>query len=186
MRALVVYESMYGNTDRLAHAVASGLAEIMPVAVANVNHVTAADLSAIDLLVVGGPTHVHGMSREGTRQAAVASSTEQLPLDEDASGTGVREWLHGLSTSARCCAAFGTRIDMPRWMTGAAAAQIARVLASHGLVAVAETKDFLVSDATQLEPGQLELARLWGAIVGAAAVTHLAPILPTANSRSIT
>lgn len=164
---------MYGNTDALAHAISDGIGGSMQVAVVNVNHVAPESLQGIDLLVVGGPTHVHGMSREGTRVAAASAATEELPLDDDARGTGVREWLGQLATSARYFAAFDTRIDMPKWMTGSAGPQISRLLASRGLESVAEPKDFLVTDATRLEPAELDHAKQWGADVAAAASTLL-------------
>jgi hypothetical protein len=100
--ALVVYESMYGNTDSLAHAIAKGIEEVMSVTVVNVNHASSLSLLAIDLLVVGGPTHIHGLSRQSTRDVAISSATPELPLDVDAVGTGVREWLGGIDTASIC------------------------------------------------------------------------------------
>ena len=61
MSALVVYESMYGNTDSIARAIAEGIENVMPVTVVNVNHASTSALLDIDLLVVGAPTHVHGL-----------------------------------------------------------------------------------------------------------------------------
>ena len=72
MRALVVVESVFGNTRRIAEAVAEGLgqragARIVDVAVAAR---TPDLLDGIDLLVVGGPTHAFGMTRASTRRSA--------------------------------------------------------------------------------------------------------------------
>ena len=171
--ALVVYESMYGNTDSLAHAIGTGIEGVMSVTVVNVNHASSISLLAIDLLVVGGPTHIHGLSRPGTREAAISSASATLPLDVDAVGTGVREWLAGIDTSARYFAAFDTRIDMPRWMTGAAAPQISRLLRSRGLKSLITPESFLVTDETTLVPAELSRAKQWGRNVGLAASARL-------------
>ncbi|MFL6114535.1 MAG: flavodoxin family protein [Catenulispora sp.] len=63
MRALVVYESMYGNTRAVAEAVASGLRPAYETEVKPAVDIGAADVDRADLLVVGGPTHVHGLPR---------------------------------------------------------------------------------------------------------------------------
>ena len=63
MRARVVYESMFGNTQAIAQAVADGLAESMSVDLEEIGS-AATDVAAdVGLLVVGGPTHAFGMSR---------------------------------------------------------------------------------------------------------------------------
>jgi menaquinone-dependent protoporphyrinogen IX oxidase len=54
MRALVVYESMYGNTRRVAEAVVSGLASSALAQAVSVAEVTAADVAGCELLIVGG------------------------------------------------------------------------------------------------------------------------------------
>ena len=71
MRALVVFESMFGNTEKIAAAIGEGLATRMPVDVVEVG-IAPLDIDADTvLLVVGGPTHAFGMSRPQTRQDAV-------------------------------------------------------------------------------------------------------------------
>ena len=173
--ALVVYESMYGNTDSIARAIAEGIENIMPVTVINVNHASASSLLAIDLLVVGAPTHIHGLSRPNSRSAAIASASAALPLDADAVGTGVREWLVGIETSARYFAAFDTRVDMPRWMTGAAAPLISRLLRARGITAITTPEDFLVTDETRLVSTELVRAKQWGLDLALAASARLSP-----------
>lgn len=66
MRTLVVYESMFGNTRHVAEAIARGLEDAGTVATVPVARVGDEDLSSYDLVMVGGPTHVHGMSRDST------------------------------------------------------------------------------------------------------------------------
>lgn len=170
MRALVVYESMFGNTRLVAEAVGEGLATLVPVEVVNVNRVASDQLASAGLLVAGGPTHVHGMSRQTSRDAARLQVTDDLPLEADAPGIGVREWLTELHTSATLGAAFDTRVDMASWITGSASVAIDRQLRHHGLASVSDPESFLVTDDTRLEEGEVARARAWGELLAAAAL----------------
>ena len=73
MKAVVVYESMYGNTHLIAEEIGNGLRANpnADVAVVPVDGASMELLEGVDLVVVGGPTHAHGMSRTSTRKAAV-------------------------------------------------------------------------------------------------------------------
>ncbi|MEO6585287.1 MAG: flavodoxin/nitric oxide synthase, partial [Knoellia sp.] len=71
MRSLVVYESVWGNTEQVARAVAAGLGVVMTVEVVDVGIAPTTPGDDVDLLVVGGPTHTFSMSRPGTRSEAV-------------------------------------------------------------------------------------------------------------------
>ena len=70
MQAVIVYESMFGSTKKVAEAIAGGLADGAEVSVVPVTSAGAHILDGADLVVVGGPTHTHGMSRPGTRKMA--------------------------------------------------------------------------------------------------------------------
>ena len=64
MRALVVYETMWGNTGEIAASIADGI-RTREVAVASAGRGRAGGRGAprdVDLLVVGGPTHAFSMS----------------------------------------------------------------------------------------------------------------------------
>ena len=69
MRVVIAYESMYGNTHSVAEAIASGFGNDHVVTVAPINEVDPADLDA-DVLIIGAPTHAHGLPRPSTRRAA--------------------------------------------------------------------------------------------------------------------
>jgi flavodoxin len=71
MQAVVVYESMYGNTHLVADAIGAGLSTAFDVSVVPVSQASPAVMADASLVVVGGPTHVHGLSRAATRKAAV-------------------------------------------------------------------------------------------------------------------
>ena len=122
MRVLIVYESMYGNTRTVAERIGAGLGPDLDVDVVPVADATAERVAGADLLVVGGPTHVHGLSWPRTRRAAVEAAAKDPALDAlpGADGRGLREWLAHLPspTTGAAAAAFDTRIDAPAAFTG--------------------------------------------------------------------
>jgi hypothetical protein len=170
MRALVVYESMYGNTHTVAEGIGDGLRAMADVTVVPVARVGDEDLSGVDLLVVGGPTHIHGVTTSRSRQTAIeaaAAPESDLTTDPDAEGPGLREWLDGLEVpGATKAAAFDTRIDGPALLTGRASRGIARRLRGLGLEMIAPPESFLVDRGNHLKPGVAEAARAWGQQLG--------------------
>jgi hypothetical protein len=164
MRALVVYESMYGNTHVVADHIATGMrASMDDVEVVALDDATSTVVAGADVLVVGGPTHMHGMTSERSRQAAVeaVAKEEDLELDENAPGPGLRDWfdeLHG----AGAAAAFDTRIDAPAVLTGRASRGIAHRLRHHGYRELAPPESFLVDKHNHLIDGEADRAEAWG------------------------
>ena len=63
MRALVVYESMYGNTHVIAGNIADGLRATYEVTVIPVAEATAELAAGADLLVAGAPTTARAVER---------------------------------------------------------------------------------------------------------------------------
>lgn len=160
MNAIVVYESMYGNTRAVAEAIAEGIGDA---AVMSVHEPGAsARVSGADLLVVGGPTHVHGLTSARSRQAAVEAARDASHVEPGAGNQpGLREWLEHLR-GAGPAAAFDTRADKPEWVTGAASRGIAKRLRREGYEVVA-AESFLVADNEgPLVAGELDRARSWG------------------------
>src|SRR5262245_51167078 len=93
IRAVIVSESMYGDTHLIADAVAAGLGPGSAVIVVTVCQASPTVLANADLVVVGGPTHAHGMSRAGTRTMAVEAAnkpTGGLTVEPGAAGPGPR------------------------------------------------------------------------------------------------
>ncbi|HET6919565.1 MAG TPA: flavodoxin domain-containing protein [Jiangellaceae bacterium] len=169
MRARVVYESMFGNTQVVAQAVAEGLAKSMAVDLEEVG-AAATDISAdIDKLVVGGPTHTFGMSRERTRESAA----EQAAGGIVSAGEGLREWLGALTGRSRAVAAatFDTRIDKPR-MPGSAAHGAEKRLRRLGFRVLVPAASFYVTCTSgPLVDGERERARHWGEVLGSTMAT---------------
>ena len=170
MKAVVIYESMYGNTHLVADAIGKGLSEAADVVVIPVAEAEPALIDEADLIVVGGPTHAHGVSRPSTRKAAVAAAEKpgsNLAVDEDAEGPGLRDWFATLDWMSGRAAAFDTRADAPAALTGRASKGIMRLLRHHGFTVVADPESFLVTKANHLEPDQEQRARDWGAELAA-------------------
>jgi flavodoxin len=172
MKAVVVYESMYGNTHLIADAIGVGLRDRADadVVVVSVDHAGPALLADADLVVAGGPTHAHGMSRTNTRKAAVDAARKpesDLAVDPDAEGPGLRDWFETLGTLTTNAAAFDTRSDVPPVLSGRASKGIARRLRQHGCDVIAEPESFLVTKASHLEDDEERRAREWGAQLAA-------------------
>lgn len=163
MRIAVVYESLFGNTHHIAEAVADGLKHAGEVALVNVRDAAPELVDGLDLLVVGGPTHVHGMSSRATRKGAAADAEKKGLTKPDIEGAPLRDWLEGLPRAhAQMAAAFDTRIDKPKLLVGSAAKGIAKRLNHAGFKVVGE-ESFLVSGTDgPLGEGEIDRARSWG------------------------
>jgi hypothetical protein len=165
MRAVVVYESMYGNTHQVAQSIGEGLQGACEVEVVPVARADEHTLEGADLIVVGGPTHGHSMSRAGSREAAAADARKagsELTLDPDAEGPGLREWFDSLPQLHAKAAAFDTRVNLAPLLTGRASKAIGRRLRQHGLELIIEPESFLVTTHNHLEDGETARARSWG------------------------
>ncbi len=151
----------------MAEAIAEGLADCAEVSVVPVASADAHLLDGADLVVVGRPTHTHGMARPGTRKMAgklarkPGSEVELVP--GAVSGPGVREWLASLGRLEAAGAAFDTRLQGLPAFTGRASKSISRLLARHGARIAAPPESFLVEGMTgALAEGELGRARAWG------------------------
>ena len=162
MRALVVYESSFGNTARVAQAVWEGMFSRLPdVGLLEVGAAPRRLPPELELLVVGAPTHVFGMSRPATRADAQvqAGASSAVPT------IGVREWLD-VAGAARALRA-GRRRSTPgsTARTSPARPRSARggCCWHAGFVVTAEAESFWVlGTAGPLRDGELERARSWG------------------------
>jgi len=172
MRAIVIYESMFGNTRRVAEAVARGLARTAEVRVARADEVRPGDLAAADLVVVGAPTHAWSLPRANTRRQALATANRDdndLILEPAAdSSPGVREWLLALDRLGVSGAAFDTRLRAPWFLTGRASKSISRGLRHDGAELISPPESFFVDRQNHLYAGEDERARAWGERLGAA------------------
>lgn len=166
MRALVVYESIYGNTQKIATAIVEGIgADGAAVEVGNAPSDLPPD---VELLVVGGPTHAHGMSQAESRHSA----KERADRPVVSAGQGIREWVAAVRVDRPVAfATFDTRIRGPKLLWGSAADSAAKALAVRGLRQAAAPASFIVGGPTgspydRLADGELERARTFGRKLG--------------------
>jgi hypothetical protein len=158
-RALVVYESMFGNTEKIARAIADGLRVRMAVDLVEVGAAPIV-VRDVDLVVVGGPTHAFGMSRRSTRESAGQQDADGLV----SSGIGLREWLAALPSGpdAPFMATFDTRVKRPR-VPGSAARAAGRRLRRLGFEPASYPQSFYVTGMLgPLADGEEARARRWG------------------------
>jgi len=157
VHALVIYESLWGNTEQVARAIAAQLATVMTVEVVD-SEAAPTQFDGIDLLVVGGPTHAFSMTRSSTRASAVSQhAAPKAPT------RGIREWLAELQRPPRGTRAitFDTRVDRPR-LPGSAARAAKQELQSLGFDIVGKQKSFRVHGYEgPLLDGELDRAADW-------------------------
>ena len=163
MQAVVVYESMYGNTRTIAEALGDGLRSVFDTTVVPVGDASKEVLAAADLVAVGGPTHGHSLSRASTRKAAAdAARVKALRLDASSDGLGLREWFDAADRHPQAIAvAFDTRLRLHSSVTGRAGRGIARRLRRCGFSDVRDAGSFFVDRNNELLPGEAERAAAW-------------------------
>ena len=142
MRALVVYDSLYGNTEKIAEAIGGAISG-GEVRVLRGGEVGPTELENISLLVVGAPT-------QGGRAT---------PEIRDFLGQLSKAEINGVDA-----AAFDTRVvSKVAKIFGYAAGRIARDLKKKGAKLVAEPEGFFVEGTKgPLTERELERAVEWG------------------------
>lgn len=157
MQSLVIYDSRFGNTERIAQGIAERLKGSGPVRLLKAADAPTLDVHGIELLVVGGPTEGHGIS-----------PTLRSLLSTVSSGA-----LWGVAA-----ASFDTRLSWPTVLSGSAARRIAKILQTKGAHLVAPPESFIVDAAREssLRAGEFERAGAWAAKIVAALETAKAPV----------
>jgi len=157
VKALVVYESLWGNTAAIARAIAEGLgsgAEVLSTAQASADRVAGADL-----VVAGGPVFAFHLSTDHARGSIRAHPEPGAP-EADWSHPSVRSWMDALPAGSGQCAAFDTRVLGP---FGKGAPTVAEGLQAKGYELLAPPEGFIVTGKFgPLYAGELDRARAWG------------------------
>ena len=161
-RAVVVYESVFGDAEKIARAVAEGLSGHLDVDVVAAREAPRRLDSDVRLLVVGGPNHAMGMPRPATRQGAVKDYGAEIADTT----TGLHEWLDAAQAAGPVAgAAFDTRMDHPKLVTRMdhASRTEEKLLRGLGATLAVPAEHFTVVDAKgPLADGEVARARLWG------------------------
>lgn len=156
MKAIVVYESHWGNTESIAWAIAKGIGpEIRAMAT---DEATGAAIAGADLIVAGAPVIAFSLPRESARAQLVGDV--KAPTPPDVSHPLLRAWLETLPAGDGWFAAFESRIWWsPRGATGSIEAKLRRA----GYRRLAKPERFIVAGAYgPLRDGEVERARRWG------------------------
>lgn len=141
MNALIIYDSVFGNTEEIAEAIASTFRQYGHARVLAASTVAPIDFLGVDLLAVGGPTQRHGLS----------------PAIKDLLDRVAPEKLMGLPIVA-----FDTRVHINRWLSGSAAEVIARKLQGYQVKLLVPPESFTVEGKEgPLEKGEAERAAKW-------------------------
>jgi len=160
--AVVVYESMFGDAEKIARAVAEGMSVHLDVEVMAAKDAPRELGADVRMLVVGGPNHAMSMPRPATRADAVT----KYGADVADTSVGLHEWLdtavvpHGVAA-----AAFDTRMDHPKFVTKLdhASRTEEKLLRKLGATLAAPAEHFHVVDAEgPLAAGEEDHARQWG------------------------
>jgi hypothetical protein len=159
MKAIVVYESHWGNTAAVAKAIAAGIG---PEAVAlTTDEADAGVVAGADLLVAGAPLMALRLPTDKLVEGIVAKP-EEPPLDT--LHPTMRTWLAGLPGGRGACAAFETKL---RWSPGGATGAIEHGLKAAGYHRISAGQKFQVEGRSgPLRDGELERARAWGVELG--------------------
>ena len=157
MKALVVYESLWGNTAAIARAIALGIG---PGAEAvTTDAAPAGKVADADLIVAGAPVLGFALPTDQMRDS-VARSEAGAPSPPDLSHPSLRSWLESLPPGHAQAAAFETRIW---WSPRGAIGDIERGLERAGYHRAAAAQKFIVEDRYgPLREGELDRARRWG------------------------
>lgn len=150
MKVTIVYDSIFGNTAKIAKAIAVALKDANIVRLLTVQEAKSADLADADLLIVGSPTR-------GFRPTP-----------------SISEYVEGLGSigTGKAAAAFDTRMDLEtieppplRWVVeagGYASSRVASLLGRHGFDVKADAPGFLVTGTEgPLKANELERAAEW-------------------------
>lgn len=157
MHAIVVYESVWGNTAAIARAIAEGLGpETRAFAT---DEVPTDAIASADLIVAGAPVFAFGLPTEGMRQNVARGEMDPAHMP-DLAHPSLRSWLDRLPAGRGRSAAFETRIW---WTPRGATGTIEKKLAKAGYPALQKAGRFVVRDKYgPLEDGEVERAREWG------------------------
>ena len=90
MRAVVVYESHWGNTAEVARAIASGLGPDTPVLATD--EATGPALAEADLIVAGAPVIAFRLATDSMR-VRIAEDADDAPSKPDLTHPSMRDWL---------------------------------------------------------------------------------------------
>lgn len=157
MKAVVVYESYWGNTRAIAQAVAEGLGE--GAVALHTDEATVAALEGAELIVAGAPLLGFSLPNDQIRKGLPAETSKGGP-EPDMSHPTLRSWIDALPKGNGRSATFETRIW---WSPGSAAKSAGKLLAAKGFTSVGSERFLVTGRYGPLKDGEVDRARAWGA-----------------------
>lgn len=155
MKAMIVTESYFGNTARVGEAIAAGLRS-RGADVTVVDAASAQAPTAVDLLLVGAPTHYRGLPSPTSRKQAEARGGAQVT-------SGVAEWLEKLPRLAGTRAFAFDTVSSTGFFSGSAAKPIGKQLRRKSFD-VGGRMSFVVSGSGEpAVESEVARAQQWGA-----------------------
>lgn len=148
MKILIVYDSLYGNTEKIAEAIRAGFGQI-EVQLKTAKNATTKDLQGIDLLVIGSPTH-GGRASEQTKQFLNSIKPDSLKNIKAAA------FDTGIPTEAQ-----NGFIRFVIRFFGYASGNISKMLAKKGAKVMAAETFFVLEKEGPLKKGETERAKKW-------------------------
>lgn len=153
MKVLIVTESCFGNTAKVARAVHDGLVSC-GATVTSVDAAQCPSVHDVDLLVVGAPTHAMGLPKASTRRQAQAQGARPA-------APGVAEWLATLPPQGGQRAAVFSTVTGGIF-SGSASKGIMKLLRQRSTDVVARTDFRVAGTPGPLAEGEADRARAWG------------------------
>jgi len=150
LKALIIYDSKFGNTEKIARAIGEAITPLGKVKVVQTGDANPSELSSIDFLIVGSPTHA------GRATRATKEFLKKIPANA-LENVGVAAFDTRFSAEDK---GIGVRILLR--VLGYAAGRMANRLEHKGGHLAAEPEGFIVEDSEgPLKKGELEQAAIW-------------------------
>jgi len=150
LKALIIYDSKFGNTEKIARAIGEAITPLGKVKVVKAGDANPSELSSIDFLIVGSPTHA------GRATRATKEFLKKIPANA-LENVGVAAFDTRFSAEDK---GIGVRILLR--VLGYAAGRMANRLEHKGGHLAAEPEGFIVEDSEgPLKKGELEQAAIW-------------------------
>lgn len=151
MKALIIYDSVFGNTEKIAQAMGASIGDKVEVEIFRVGDLKPEQLSGVKLLIVGSPTRAFNPTKP------ITDFLKQLP---ESSLTGVK--IAAFDTRVSTKDANSKVLSVLVKVFGYAANPIAKLMEQKGGVLVTTPEGFFVKDKEgPLKDGELERASDW-------------------------
>ncbi|MFW5748973.1 MAG: flavodoxin family protein [Chloroflexota bacterium] len=159
MKGQVIYDSAYGNTEKVARAIGEALRAQHDVEVRHISNVDIDQLASLDFIVIGGPTQRMNYTEH------MRDFLAKIPLS---SLSGVKAAVFDTRISIKDIESTVGRLAARVFLHRYAASQITAALEKRDVQLVMEPEGFFVLDTEgPLKDGELVRAANWAQQVGA-------------------